>query len=246
MKMYGILKEYKVFNPNNIDIYNDALNELFFPFVIFINKIMQEPQGVKYYQQLFLFSIEMFWILFCVISNIDVNKLKVINTIKEKLEYMKENILERSTPPTIELSKVLESDFLEDMIVFNSILDNNKCDFLSSEDCEDYMALLILKLNFFASNNFALNMKIRRNHIRQKEVVVEKIENRAFTTNEYIINFDRLPKNPLALHFVMRDYEEKSYFLELEEYLSIELGEMDGNIKVFSKLENKSLFPLGE
>jgi len=243
IQMYETLKEYKTFTPTNKDIYNNSMNELFFPFVVLINNIMQDSENIKQYKKLFLFAIEMFWTVFCAVQK---EERKESFDLTSKLAYMRDNLLDREGLFKQELSKVLERDFLEDMIEFNTILNRNECDFMKNEDCEDYMALLLLKLNFFASNHFAINMKVSRNYLRQKEVAIEKIENRAFVTKEYITYFDELPKNTKSLHLVVKDYEGKSHFLDLGEYLSIEFGEMNGNVTVYSKVEDKQLFPVGE
>jgi len=243
-QMYDILKEYKTFTPINKDIYNDGINELFSPFVVLINSIMKDSENTEHYKKLFLFSIEMFWAIFCAIQ--ENKKLKNPLDLASKLMYMKDNSLDKEGIFKQELSKVLESEFLEDMLEFNAILNRAECDFTKNEDCEDYMALLLLKLNFFASNHFAINMKVSRNYLRQKEVAIEKIEDKPFVTKEYITYFDELPKDTKSLHLVVKDYEGKSHFLDLGEYLSIELGEMNGNVTVYSKVEDKQLFPVGE
>ena len=241
--MYDTLKNYKVFTPTNQDIYNDGMNELFFPFVVLINNIMQDIENTEYYKKLFFFSMEMFWVVFCAVQK---EEKKESFDLASKLAYMRDKLLDKEIFFKQELSKVLESEFLEDMLAFNAILNRAECDFTKNEDCEDYMALLLLKLNFFASNHFAINMKVSRNYLRQKEVAIEKIEDKPFVTKEYITYFDELPKDTKSLHLVVKDYEGKSHFLDLGEYLSIELGEMNGNVTVYSKVEDKQLFPVGE
>ncbi len=244
-KLYQQIEKYKVFSNNNCDIYNDGIETLFFPFVFLINTIMQNFNDTKAYQNLFIFSIEMFWSLFCRIENHKPDVVQEYNTLDKKLHYMKDNLPKAESFFQQELLKVLDEDFLEDMITFNTILEADECDFMSSDECEDFMALLLLKLNFFSAHTFALKLKTRRNYLRQKEVEVEKIENRAFTTKEYITNFDNLPKNSSVLNLVMKDYDGKSYFLDMGEYLSISLSDMGGQIEVCSLIEDKILFPIG-
>jgi len=242
-KFNHTVTKYKTAQPDDSDIYNRAKEVLFFPFSAQINSIINDFDNIQQYYKLFVFSIEMFYIILSALL-IKKSHNNFIN-IDKQLLFIKENIKElknKKTFYTNELYKVLDEDFIDDMQILYHKLKNNKWSSLDDE-CQNRIALLLLKLNFFSANSFAIKTVTRRNYLRQIEIEVEKIENRAFTTKEYITNFDAIPQNNASIYFIFKDYNGKSYFLDIGDYLEITTEEI-GNIKIISKLSNRQIFPM--
>jgi len=237
-KFYETLSEYKINN-----IYNDAKEILFFPFGVLINDILKNNNNAKEYNKLFIFSIEMF----CIILSALLEKEVTLTDIDKQLIFLKDNLIELQEKNTIcskELSKVLSEDFIVDMQQLYHKLQNREWN-ATTPECQDYITLLLLKLNFFSANIFATKVTTRLNYLRQKEVEVEKIENRAFITKEYITNFNNIPPNSnSSTYFIFRDYNGKSYFIDIGKYIKIDNEEI-GSIKIYSKLSNRQIFPIG-
>lgn len=241
-KMFGTLESYKTFTQNDNDIYDDAQASVFFPFAQQINNVINNDQTEEY-EKLFKFSIQMFYMIFRVILAEENHQLH--HEINQKLLFMKDkiNVLNRTDGFIIqEFKKVIDENFIDDMLFLSNKLTMQEWDSIKPE-CQNYMALLLLKLNFFATHSFALKVKTRRNHLRQIEIEAEKIENRAFTTKEYITNFDTIPQNNDTTHLVFKDYDGKSYFLDVGEYLEIKMEQV-GRVEITSKLSGKQIFPL--
>ena len=235
-----ILLEYK-----KIDSYTEAKDVLFFPFSALVSGIIGDVNNSKTYQQLFTFSIEMFYIV--MLSILEKKEMVYCDNTEKQLCFILENLEElkdKKTPCSQELFKTLDSDFIEDMQTLNNLFQEKRFTSVNNE-CQDYMVLLLLKLNFFSANSFATKVKTRRNYLRQVEVEAEKIENRAFKTKEYITDFYELPKNTASTYLIFKDYNGKSYFLDVGDYLEIVMKEM-GHIRVLSKLSNQQIFPVGE
>lgn len=230
---------------NSDNIYNYSLNILFFPFASLVNDIIKDADNPTQYQKIFIFSIEMFYIL--LFSILEKEHFDYADDVQKQLDFISKNLDDlniKNTPCSQELAKTLDNDFLEDMQILATLFQEKKFNSLD-EESQDLMTLLLLKLNFFAANSFATKVKTRRNYLRQIEVEAEKIENRAFKTKEYITDFYKLPQNGSSTYLIFKDYNGKSYFLDVGDYLEITMAEM-GSVKVVSKLSGKEIFPMGE
>ncbi|HIP29738.1 MAG TPA: hypothetical protein EYG83_02880 [Sulfurospirillum arcachonense] len=241
-KMFETLEAYKTFSKNE-DIYTNAVSKLFFPFAQLVNNIINTVD-TKHYEKLFKFSIEMFYIVF--VALLDKNNTKCLLEIDEQLEFIKGHLAELNSKDTFcmkEFRKVLDENFIDDMLFLSQKIRDKEWSSLDP-DCQNYMALLLLRLNFFSAHGFAIKVKTRRNHLRQIEVEAEKIENRAFTTKEYITNFDAIPQNNNSTYLVLKDYNGKSYFLDIGEYLEVKIQKV-GSVEIVSKVSGEQIFPLG-
>ena len=239
-----ILLAYKKIESDN-SIYNKAEEVLFFPFSALVSKITNGDDNLQSYKDFFIFSIEMFYIV--MLSVLEKKEMVYCEDAEKQLLFIFESLEElkdKKTPCSKELCKTLDNDFIEDMQTLDRLFKENKFTSVDNE-CQDYMALLLLKLNFFSANSFATKVKTRRNYLRQIEVEAEKIENRAFKTKEYITDFYELPKNTASTYLIFKDYNGKSYFLDVGDYLKLVMEEM-GSVQVLSLLSNRQLFPVGE
>lgn len=225
------------------DIYDKAKDELIFPFVSFISDIINDPNEIENYKRLFDFSIDMFYMVFLVIFKKDD---KNIRNIDKEIEFMHNNLWDNSNNENLaikEFKKTIDKDFLKDMKDFKSKLDKKDCS-INEEDCQDYMAQLMIRLNFFCANSLAVKAEARLNYLRQREVKIEKLSNKIFLTKEYITNFYNLPDNSKDnIYLIIKDYDGKCYFEDISSIFDIKTKSIDNKIEIYFKPTDTKVFP---